>query len=131
MLDRRFARFVAVGLVSNAICYGLYLLLTAQGVSPQWALTASYLLGVLQSFMGNRRWTFEHRGRAGSALLRFLVLYALGYGLSSAVLHAAGSWLGWPHPASMALTMVVCALFLFMGQRLWVFSNRPRGLGAI
>jgi putative flippase GtrA len=130
MFDRRVSRFVVVGVVSNAICYALYLLLTAQGVSPQWALTASYLLGVLQSFMGNRHWTFEHRGRAGVALLRFSVLYALGYGLSSAVLHASVSWLGWPHPAAMALTMVVCAVFLFTGQRLWVFSNRTRGLGA-
>jgi putative flippase GtrA len=30
----------------------------------------------------------------------------------------------------MALAMVVCAVFLFIGQRLWVFSNRPRRLGA-
>jgi putative flippase GtrA len=130
MLKSRLVKFVVVGLVSNVVCYGLYLLLAAQGVTPHWALTGVYLLGVLQSFIGNRHWTFDHRGPATTALLRFAVLYAMGYGLSSAVLHAALAWLRWPHQAGMALAMVVCAVFLFIGQRLWVFSNRPRRLGA-
>lgn len=122
---RQFSVYGVVGVVSNAILFALYLLFTALGMEPKTAMTVLYAAGVLQTFVFNRRWTFAHDGRSGPALVRYIVAYALGYGLNLAGLYVLVDLAGWPHALVQGGMIAVVAVFLFVLQRYWVFTESP------
>lgn len=116
-------RFVVVGLMSNLVLYLLYLLLTTISVGHKTAMTLVYILGVLQTFMFNRRWTFEHRGGLGPGLLRYFTVYGAGYLINLAALAILVDLLGWPHAIVQAAAILTLAVALFLAQKYWVFNQ--------
>jgi len=78
-LARQFARFAIVGLISNALLYGFYLLATHLGVQHSLAMTGVFALGILQTFGFNRNWSFNHKGSARAAMFRYVIAYAVAY----------------------------------------------------
>jgi putative flippase GtrA len=120
----RILRFGVVGVVNNAVGYGLFVALSLVGTGHVEAMTASYLVGVGISFWGNRSWTFGHRGATGPAISRFLVANAVGYGVNFVVLNALVAGVGVPQiPAQLAATALVAAC-TFTLMRAWVFRAR-------
>ncbi len=66
-----FVRFLAVGVLNTIVGYGLTFGALAFG-APYLAATAlGTACGLAVSFAMNRRFTFRHRGSAGSAAVRF------------------------------------------------------------
>jgi putative flippase GtrA len=117
------SRYAVVGLASNAIGYLLYLLLTLSGMGPKSAMSLLYIVGVAQTFFLNRSWSFEHREKFSSALLRYIVAYAFGYVLNlAALLLLVDTW-GWPHQWVQGVMIFVIAGVLFLLQRYWVFRS--------
>ena len=66
----QFIRYVVVGLVSNAMLYLVYILLTRLGMGPKLAMSLLYGGGVLQTFVFNRKWSFQFGGATTPALVR-------------------------------------------------------------
>ncbi|WIT11322.1 GtrA family protein [Paucibacter sediminis] len=126
----QFVRYVIVGLLSNGLSYALYLAATALGVQPVVAMTVLYGVATLQTFAANRQWTFKDGGRSHPALVRYVVLYALGYGLNLVLLMVGVDLMRWPHQWVMAGVIVCVAVFLFAGQKLWVFRSQGAGVRA-
>lgn len=124
---RQLLRYGIVGLAANALGYLLYLALTAMGLAPVLAMSLLYAVGVLQTFVFNKRWTFEHGGRGGPAFRRYVLLYLVGYGLNLALMRLLVGGLGWPHQAVMLGLVLGMPLFFFVGQKFWVFAPAPRG----
>lgn len=115
------SRYVVVGLMSNAIGYLLYLLLTTLGLGHKTAMTLLYVIGTLQTFIFNKRWTFEHDGATRTALIRYIVAYAFGYLLNLFVLLVLVDRLGLPHQWVQGLMIFTLATMLFLLQRYWIF----------
>jgi len=114
-------RFALVGVASNVLLYLLYLLLTSVGVGPKTSMTVAYLVGVLQSFALNRRWTFVNNGARLASLLRYGVVYASGYVVNYALLLVLVDRFGVAHQAAQGFAIFVVAAFLFLAQKYWVF----------
>lgn len=74
-------RYGVIGLASNAIGYVLYLLLTSLGMEPKMAMSLLYGIGVLQTFLFNKRWTFGHQG--AHRLVFFATVLLTDLGISS------------------------------------------------
>jgi putative flippase GtrA len=121
MGSRQIVRFAVVGLVSNALLFGLYLLLTNAGLSYVPAMTAVYAIGIAQTFVANRSWTFGHADRLGSPFVRYVVTYALGYLLNLALLTTLVGGLHLPHAWVQGALIFVVAAFVFVLQKHWVF----------
>lgn len=122
-LKTQLARFVVVGLLSNFALYLFYLLFTGLGVGHKLAMTIMYIIGVTQTFIFNRSWTFEHEGAAGLALLRYVISYVLGYVLNFLVLWWLVDMLGYSHEQVQAAMIVFLALVFFLAQRYWIFRQ--------
>ena len=118
---RQLLRFVIVGIASNAVCFAVYCGLAWAGMHPMLAMTLVYLLGVLQGFWGNHRWTFARSGPASPALLRYGLAYALGYAVNLAGLWVFAREMSYRHEYVQAAMLVVVALMLFLLQKFWVF----------
>lgn len=129
MVPTQFIRFVVVGLGLNAALYVVYLLLTWRILGSETAMTITFGLGVLLSFLANRNITFRHSGRHFPALRRFLVLYAIIYSINFVALWFFSGRLGVPHQMVQGVAILVLPLLAFVLQRYWVFPAAAGSTG--
>jgi len=113
-------RFGLVGVSNTAVDFAVFFLLTAAGAKAAVAQAVAYGAGVINSYIWNRRWTFQMRQKANiGELFRFLVVNGLSLGVSLVVLLVAEPfeplWF-----AKGAATMAGMAVN-FIGSRCWVF----------
>ena len=116
-------RFGIVGFASNMLLYLLYLGLTAVGLDYKIAMTLLYIVGVLQTFLFNKRWTFVHHGHLSVSLVRYISLYVVGYLINLGVLFVLVGQFGWSHQLVQGVMIIIIAAWLFLMQKYWVFSE--------
>jgi putative flippase GtrA len=114
-------RYGIVGVASNLVGYFLYLGLTRLGLGPKAAMTLLYGVGVAQTFIFNKNWTFAHEQNSAPALFRYCASYGLGYLINLAALIVAVDHWGWQHQWVQGVMIVCLAVFLFAAQKFWVF----------
>ena len=107
--------------MSNVILYVLYLLLTMTGVGHKTSMTLLFVVGVLQSFVVHKRWTFSHQGFFQSTFIRYGSVYGLAYLLNLSALMLFVDSLSLPHEIVQGVMILLVALLLFFVQRHWVF----------
>jgi putative flippase GtrA len=125
------SRYAVTGVASNLILYGMYLGLTGIGGEPKIVMSALYLLGVLQTFLLNRAWTFQYRRSTFPALVRYFVVYALGYIVNLTALMVLVGMAGWDHRYVQATAIPCIAILMFVMQRSWVFRLARQANDAI
>lgn len=116
-------RYGIVGLISNAMGYALYVGLTYMGIGSKLAMSLLYVLGILQTFAFNRRWSFRHKGIHGRLFIRYGVTYGIGYLINLSALFVLVDWLDYPHQIVQGGLIVIIAIFLFLLQKFWVFRQ--------
>jgi len=121
---KQFIRYAVVGLASNAIGYVLYIVLTRLGLGPKLAMSLLYGIGVLQTFVFNKRWTFGHRGAHGLVFLRYCVAYGFGYFINLLVLLVLVDQHGYSHEIVQGVMILSLAVMLFLLQKYWIFQSR-------
>lgn len=114
-------KFIFIGVISNLILYFAYLVVTQYGIGNKVAMSMLYILGVLQTFFFNRKWTFSHHGDQNSAFLRYLFVYGIGYFINLIALVIFVDRLGYPHQWVQGIMILLVAIFLFVMQKIWVF----------
>jgi putative flippase GtrA len=125
-MTKTFAKYVVVGITTNALGYLVYIALTAVQVSPKIAMTCLYLVGATAGFIGNRQWTFQHTGGALPTFLRYALAHAIGYFMNLALLAMFSDVLGYPHQIVQAIAICVVAVYLFVAFRFFVFRRSAR-----
>lgn len=120
---KQFIRYVLVGLASNVVIYGFYLMLTRFGMGPKTAMSLLYCLGVLQTFVFNKQWSFRFNGAATPALVRYATAYLIGYVIQLFSLMVLVDQMGLPHQLVMGSLILIMAVFLFVVQKFWVFRH--------
>jgi putative flippase GtrA len=115
-------RYVTVGAVATAAHYALLAMAVEWGRwSPAWAAGAGAVLGAQLGFVGNRWFTFGHRGGWWPAWWRFQATALLGAATSTIVV-ALGVRLGAHYLlAQAAATALVLGLTYTINRR-WTFG---------
>lgn len=113
-----------VGSVSNVTIYFVYLLITYLGIEPKTAMTFVYIIGASIGFIGNRNWTFAHRGDFSSAVLRYMLAHLLGYLVNFYILYTFVDRFNYDHQWVQALAIIIVAGFLFTVFKYFVFQER-------
>ena len=121
---RQLIRYGLVGVLSNAAIYSVYLLITYLRVEPKTAMTLVYIIGASIGYIGNRKWTFAHRGNSTSAALRYGLAHVFGYLLNLLILYVMVDRLGYSHQWVQAAAILVVAVFLFVVIKSFVFHER-------
>jgi putative flippase GtrA len=122
----QFIRYMLVGLVSNAIIYVGYLLMTRFGIGPKLAMSFLYCIGTLQTFVFNKKWSFRFTGAPAPALVRYATVYAVGYVFNFISLVLLVDKAKLPHQLVQGVMIFVVAITIFIAQRLWVFPQTKR-----
>lgn len=125
-IQQQFIRYAVVGLAANVLAYLIYLALTFLGLGHKLAMTLVYGASVLQTFVLNKKWSFDFAGATNTALMRYVVAYAGGYVVNFLALWLLVDISGWPHQWVQAVMIVVVAILLFTAQRYWVFPHSTK-----
>lgn len=125
-ITAQFTRYAIVGLASNFILYILYLALTELGMGYKSAMTLLYVVGVAQTFIFNKKWSFRHGGNVAGAFTRYTSVYAAGYALNLFALWLFVDRMVFPHQIVQGIMIVTLAVFLFLAQKYWVFAPGMR-----
>lgn len=122
-------RFFVVGISSNALLFFLYLLSTSYGIGHKTAMTLLYIIGVTQTFIFNKKWTFSHSGTVKNTFWRYITVYGVGYLMNLTILAICVDALRWPHQYVQGVTILIIAVWLFLTQKFWVFPKvgKPNG----
>lgn len=119
---KQLIRYGVVGFSANAIGYLLYLLLNTAGMGHKVAMTIVYAIGVFQTFVLNKRWSFRYAGGRGKTFARYVLIYILGYIINFVVLSVCVDKLQWSPAWVQAVMVFVVAAFIFVLQKCWVFK---------
>lgn len=123
---RQLFSYALIGVLTNALGYAIYLLLTYLWGAPKITMTALYFVGASIGFFANRRYTFRHDGHIGVTGVRYLLAQVAGYLLNLVLLLLFVDWLGFPHQIVQAIAIIVVAIFLFVMSRVFVFSQSSK-----
>ena len=119
-------RYGIVGLASNLIGYFLYLGLTHTSLGPKTAMSLLYIIGVVQTFLFNKKWTFKNSDSHHRVFFRYCLTYGLGYVVNLGALILLVDRLKWPHQAVQGAMILILAIMLFLIQKFWVFKTLPK-----
>lgn len=121
MIRRRLWRYAAVGGVATATHYATLVLAVEAGGWPAWlASGVGASVGAQVAYLGNRRYTFDHRGVVSASWPRFMATAALGALLGMAVV-AVGVRLGVWYLVAQAVATLVGLVATFAINRRWTF----------
>lgn len=115
-------RYAAVGALATTAHYALLALLVELGHwPPPLAAGAGAALGAQGAFVGNRCFTFAHRGPWRSAWWRFQLTALLGAGVSMAVV-AAGTHAGLHYLLAQAAATLLALVLTYLVNKRWAFG---------
>jgi putative flippase GtrA len=122
----QFVKFGIVGVSNTLLTFAVYtVLLKGFGV---WYLAASaigFVVGAVNGFLWNRRWTF--RGHVGDALtpVRWGIVQGCGLGLNLGLLYLFVHEAGLDELLGQAFATVIVTVLTFLANRAWTFRVRP------
>lgn len=117
------AKYIIVGLLSNAAGYSTYLLLTHFSLPPKTAMTLLYITTAALSFLGNQRITFSYSGKLLGASIRYVTVQATGYLINLAILMVFVDQLGYNHRIVQAIAIFTVACYLYVSLKIFVFRR--------
>jgi putative flippase GtrA len=124
LLDQA-VRFVAFGVLSAGVDFGIYELLLHFGLWADAAKAISFICGTVTAYLLNRRWTFDSKGGAAPAI-RFAMLYSVTFFVNVGV-NAAGLALlradSWRVPLAWVIAQAVATVINFVLLRTVVFRS--------
>lgn len=118
----QFVKFNLVGVVNTLVDFSVFTILTFFGTYFMIAQVISYSLGVVNSFIMNKYWTFGVKSTPhGEEVLKFIAVNVLSLGVSLTLLYPLKPQLG------VFSAKIIATLFSMMvnfaGSKLWVFKK--------
>jgi putative flippase GtrA len=126
-------RYGAVGASNTLIGFGIYALcVDLLGIQYEVSLTIAYLVGAVNGYFLNRRWTFDAEDVDHTASTwRYAAVQSAAYLTNLALLHAAVAWLGVERIIAQAVIFPIVFLLTFIPNRLWSFAHRDAAVAPV
>ncbi len=124
---RQFIKFGIVGFVSFTIDAGIYLLLTrALSVFYIYAKVMSFSIAATNSYILNRRWTFQSRNPDRlRQFAQFLVVASTGAAMNAGIMYLLHGRLGIHDMHAFLVAVAVVMFWNFLVNRAWTFRHHP------
>ena len=129
LFDLSFVRFLVVGLANTLI--GLSIIYAGKwliGWNDVVANMVGYSLGLILSFILNKRWSFRYIGSHGPAMFRFVLVIAVAYTLNLCMTLATISIFDVNSYLAQALGVAPYTIITYLGSRYYVFPNQKIGV---
>jgi len=122
-LARQFSRFLAVGVATTAVHYGVLItLVEVCALNPVLATTAGFLAATLLSYLLNRRYTFEVHPEFRSGLLKYCAAVSVGLVLNAGTMALLTRW-GFYYFLAQVIASGAALVWNFFAVRFVVFRS--------
>ncbi|MBP3461171.1 MAG: GtrA family protein [Bacilli bacterium] len=118
-------RFLFVGGLNTIVGYGSFALLLLTGMNYLLANTISYIIGVIHSYIWNRKFTFKSKNKSILELIKFVSVYVVNYLIGLGSLYILVDILKIDKYLAGALNLVITTLISWFGHK--YFSFRQKG----
>jgi putative flippase GtrA len=120
----QFLKFGIVG-ISNTLLTAvtIWLLLRVLHSSNYLANIIGYVVGLVNSFIWNRRWTFENHAQIGATIFKFIVTFAVSYLLQLGFLWLLLHQTGIDDYFCQLLSIVVYTVVNFFMNKYYTFKT--------
>jgi putative flippase GtrA len=117
-------RFGFVGVLNTFVDGSAYFLLSRSGLIPDLVIAKgiSYSVGVLNSFIWNRSWTFKSHVDSRRVFIPFIVTNLLAVGINAWVMRLALNVFGLPELGALALATAAIFIWNFAINKFFIFK---------
>lgn len=122
-LTHREFRFLLVGLLNTMVGYGSYSLFIVINIPYLIANTLATIIGITNSYLWNRFYTFKSKEKAFKEVLRFLSVYLISYLLSMLFLYAVVEQLKVNVYLAGILNIIITTLISWFGHKNYSFKK--------
>ena len=123
VLGRQFSRFLAVGVVTTAVHYGVLIaLVEAFDINPVLGTTAGFIAAVFVSYILNRRYTFDARPTFGPGLLKYYASVSMGLVINAGLMALLTGW-GVNYLLAQVVASGAALIWNFFAARFLVFRG--------
>jgi putative flippase GtrA len=123
-LFRQFSSFVAVGFIATGVHYALLIgLVEIFGILPVPAALAGYSGGGIVSYLLNRRHVFRSNRPHDEAVTRFVIVAAVGFGLTYLFMLLLVQKAGVPYVLAQMVTTAIVLFWNFAAHKMWTFRT--------
>lgn len=118
----QFAKFILIGIFNTALNYGTFFVLLAY-TSYLVSLVIAHVIGVLNSFVWNKYWTFGSRELRFDEFIKFNLLYVIYFISNGAMLVAMVDYLHFTPQMGQLIALPTLTIISFAGQKYWSFKK--------
>ncbi|MGO4185780.1 GtrA family protein [Paenibacillus sp. MCAF9] len=116
-------KFIVVGILNTIVGFSVfYLSLEVFHFNYLVSLVISHIIGVTNSYLWNKSWTFNIRYHSFSMVLKFGLTYLLTFIINSALLVLLVEIFKQNPVISQLFSMVITTAISFVGQKYWSFK---------
>lgn len=117
-------KFVLVGILNTCISFIAFILFIGF-ISNNYlfALMFSHLLGIVNSYFWNKRWTFNSAHTNSRSVLRFISVYFITFLINLLLLHLLINNVGINKLFSQAFALLATTAISFVGHKYWSFKK--------
>ena len=120
---RQFLKFLIVGFINTAIFYLIYYILLQLSFSYIIALTIGTLIGIINSYIWNKFFTFKAKKKSVRETVKFFIVYAVQYLSNLLIIHICVNYLG-VSAEFAGLAAIGIGLFIsYFGHKFWTFQE--------
>ena len=124
---KQLIKFSLAGVVNTVVGYAVIAGCMWLGVSPSLSNLCGYLVGLVISFLQQRYWVFESKGRIGHEWLKFVAVFLVSYAANFLTLRALLTTPLNPYVAQLFACAVFTLVNFVLNSR-FVFSHKtPAG----
>jgi putative flippase GtrA len=123
---RQAAKFGSVGVLNTLLDLALYFVFTrwlGLGDQPAVAKAISYSVGVLNSFLLNRVWTFQAGGSSWASLIPFVLSSLVGLAINTGMLQLCLKTLNLPEIIAIGLATASSLIWNFLVSKYFIFRK--------
>ena len=118
----RIFKFVCVGLLNTFIGYGAFFLLSFF-LNYLVALIVAHFIGVANSYLWNKYWTFQVKKFRPAELLKFNIVYLLVLGANMLILYIVVELLAVDPRLGQLAVLPLVTLLSYFGHKYWSFHG--------
>ena len=119
---RRIFKFVCVGLLNTFIGYGAFFILSFF-LNYMVALIIAHFIGVTNSYLWNKYWTFQVKKFRLAELIKFNIVYLVVLGANMLILYIAVELLAVNPRLGQLVVLPMVTLLSYFGHKYWSFQG--------
>ena len=124
LFERKEIRFLFVGGINTAVGYGVYALCIFCGLHYAFAPLMSAIIGVANSYLWNKYFTFRKKDKSTSEMARFIMVYAVSYVVNLGLLYVLIDRLKISEYLAGIFALVAITLISYFGHNNFSFKGK-------